>query len=67
MNFGTGDKEAIKSLIARLARSEKPGSAELTTHDVFLYPKGMAAINAVARAVFKTQPRGVDPQAIIYG
>jgi len=47
-----GTKEKIKTLIANWVTSQKPGQGVVSPHEhVFLYPKGMCAIGAIARTL----------------
>lgn len=58
-------KDEIKTRIATLIRSDNPGCPPVSPGDVFLYPKGMCAISAVARALL---PEGGEPSgAVVYG
>ncbi|KAE8373061.1 pyridoxal phosphate-dependent transferase [Aspergillus bertholletiae] len=64
-NSAAAEKEAIRSFIARLVSSDQSGYHPVGSHDVFLYPKGMCAIAAVARALV---PHSVErSEAVIYG
>lgn len=58
------EREAVKAFIAELATSEQPGQSTVTSNDVFLYPGGMCAINAVSRALITLAPQ---PETVIYG
>ncbi|GMF89834.1 unnamed protein product [Aspergillus oryzae] len=65
VNSAAAEKESIRSLIARLVSSDQPGYRPVSSHDVFLYPKGMCAIAAVARALV---PHSAElSEAVIYG
>ncbi|KAE8360604.1 pyridoxal phosphate-dependent transferase [Aspergillus caelatus] len=65
VNSAAAEKESIRSLIARLVSSDQPGYCRVSSHDVFLYPKGMCAIAAVARALV---PHSAElSEAVIYG
>lgn len=48
---GFAEETAIKQDIANLAQSEQLGHGPAATSDIFLYPGGMSAISAVARAL----------------
>lgn len=61
------EKQEIKKQIAELVMSEKPGSKIVSPDDVFLYSKGMVAINYVARALLKTLPGPEYNGAVVYG
>lgn len=61
------EKEQMKKHIADLATSEKPGSQPVTADQVFLYSKGMVAINSVCRALFATLPTPEYSGAVVYG
>ncbi|GAB1209972.1 hypothetical protein APSETT445_008760 [Aspergillus pseudonomiae] len=65
VNSAAAEKESIRNLIARLVSSDQPGYRPVSSHDVFLYPKGMCAIAAVARALV---PQSAElSEAVIYG
>lgn len=65
VNSAAAEKESLRSLIARLVSSDQPGCRRVSGHDVFLYPKGMCAIAAVARALV---PHSAElSEAVIYG
>lgn len=61
------EKQQIKKQIAELVTSEKPGSKSVSPDDVFLYSKGMVAINYVARALLRTLPGPEYNGAVVYG
>jgi len=60
-----GMKTEIKSMIAKCVTSEEPDQEVVTTQDTFLYPKGMCAVGAVARALAPTSPN--SSEAVIFG
>ncbi|KAL4805066.1 pyridoxal phosphate-dependent transferase [Aspergillus unguis] len=64
-NSGTEYKEQVKTLIARLASGN--GETRLSTNEVFLYPKGMAGINAIARVVSQSIADEAQSEAVVYG
>ncbi|KAE8392087.1 pyridoxal phosphate-dependent transferase [Aspergillus alliaceus] len=65
INSAEDEKESIRRLIARLVTSDQPGCHPVSSHDIFLYPKGMCAIAAVARALV---PLAIDrSEAVVYG
>lgn len=47
--------------------SERPGPKGVSPDDVFLYLKGMVAINNVARALLRTLPGPEYNGAVVYG
>ncbi|KAE8350671.1 pyridoxal phosphate-dependent transferase [Aspergillus coremiiformis] len=65
VNSAVAGKESIKGLIARLVTSDQRGYHPVSSQDVFLYPKGMCAIAAVARAL--VPPAVGYSEAVIYG
>jgi hypothetical protein len=65
VNSATAEKESIRESIARLATSDRPGYRPITGHDVLLYPTGMSAIAAVARAL--VPPAADRSEAVVYG
>lgn len=58
---------AIKSLIAKCAASEDPAQPLARQKDIFLYPKGLSGIFAVARSLVPHGLAAKDSQAVIYG
>ncbi|OKP01346.1 hypothetical protein PENSUB_7336 [Penicillium subrubescens] len=58
--------DAIKALLAKSAASDIPGQTPVFPRDVFLYPKGLCGIYAVARCLV---PDGLaaESQVVIYG
>lgn len=61
---GISERDFIKSNIARLVQSEKPGQRHVSLEDIFLHPGGMAAINSVARALVDL---GIDSGIVGFG
>ncbi|KAL4944309.1 hypothetical protein BDV06DRAFT_220463 [Aspergillus oleicola] len=59
-------KAEIKTRIARLVASEDPGLTPPAENDVFLYPKGMCAISAVARALLPRDELEAS-EAVVFG
>jgi cystathionine gamma-synthase len=60
-----GTKLSIRTEIARLLASEKETQEPVRQQDVFLYPKGMCAIGAIARSLV---PESTDSsEAVIFG
>lgn len=58
-------KDKIKTRIAELVTSHRPGYRPVNIHDVLLYPKGMCAIGEVARALVPTST--ISSEAIVFG
>ena len=54
----------IKTFIAKLASSDQSGQPAVASTDVFLYPTGMSAISAMARALATFSE---SPDAVAYG
>lgn len=61
---GIIERDFIRSNIARLVQSEKPGQRRVSLEDIFLHPGGMAAINSVARALVGL---GIDSGIVGFG
>lgn len=64
---GRREKKQMKKQIAKLVTSEKPGSQRVAPDDVFLYSKGMVAINSVSRALLRTISGPEYNGAVVYG
>jgi cystathionine gamma-synthase len=63
----TNTKDKIKTLIAKWVTSQKPGQGVVRPHDdVFLYPKGMCAIGAIARTLVPTTCTR-SSEAVVFG
>ncbi|GAP90071.1 putative cystathionine gamma-synthase [Rosellinia necatrix] len=58
---------AMKSLLATSAASDDPGQASICPQDIFLYPKGLSGIYAVARSLVPDAQPAQKSQAVIYG
>ncbi|KAE8331388.1 pyridoxal phosphate-dependent transferase [Aspergillus sergii] len=58
-------KAQIKARIATWIGSDHPGFPLVSTEDVFLYPKGMCAISAVARALAPEERK--RSKAVVFG
>lgn len=61
---GDSERQALKEFIAKLATSEQPTQKQVTSENVFLYPRGMSAINAVSRALV---PSEATSEVVAYG
>ncbi|KAH8820209.1 cystathionine beta-lyase [Xylogone sp. PMI_703] len=48
---GVAERHALQESIACLVTSEQPGQKKVNPEDVFIYPRGMSAIYATARAL----------------
>lgn len=59
------DKESIKWTLARSTTAQVPDMKPVGVEDVFLYPTGMLAIGAIARALRKHASG--EARAVIYG
>ncbi|ORY16982.1 pyridoxal phosphate-dependent transferase [Clohesyomyces aquaticus] len=57
-------KAKIKTQIAKLVTSHKPGYDAVKPQDVLLYPNGMSAIGAVARSLV---PTNISSEAVVFG
>ncbi|KAE8145512.1 pyridoxal phosphate-dependent transferase [Aspergillus avenaceus] len=65
IDSAAAEKDSLRKQIARLATSDRPDFQPVTRREVFLYPKGMCAIAAVARALV---PADLSrSEAVIYG
>lgn len=62
---GTGTKDSIKALIVKLGTSQKPSQEVVRPQDVFLYPKGMCAIDTVARSLVPISTH--SSEAVMFG
>ncbi|KAJ9303271.1 hypothetical protein DTO271G3_645 [Paecilomyces variotii] len=58
---------AIKSLLIDSATLDTPNKAGMSLEDVFLYPKGLCGIYAVARSLVPEGPEAQNSQVVIYG
>ena len=58
-------KLRIKKMIAECVTSQNPNYESVRSEDVFLYPKGMCAIGAVARALVPVSSH--SSEAVIFG
>ncbi|RDW81830.1 hypothetical protein BP6252_02942 [Coleophoma cylindrospora] len=58
-------KDEIKNLISKWVTSNLPGQDPVRPRDVFLYPKGMCAISALARSLVPTSP--IASEAVVFG
>jgi cystathionine gamma-synthase len=58
-------KNALKAKIAKYATSQKSGQGMIDPYDVFLYPRGMSAIGAVARLLAPSFSS--DSEAVVFG
>lgn len=63
----TAEIGILKTLLAQSAASTKPQQRPVQANDIFLYPKGLSGIFAVARALRNGVPPGEKATAIIYG
>ena len=61
---GDSEKQALKELIAKLTASEEAAQKPVTSENVFLYPRGMSAINAASRALV---PSKNPSEVVAYG